>query len=183
MQKSFTKILFLFNYKVLRITLGILLMFIAAQAQIPLKPVPITLQTVGVLILGLCYNKKEAMYSIISYVGLGAIGIPVFSGFSSGVSVLISPRGGYIFGMVLCIYVVTTLRVKFGENNWLKLLIYTIIGSGCIYLIGIVQLSWFVGFDKAIQLGLYPFIISGIVKAMFTCSSVNLLKSQTKKNK
>lgn len=156
-----------------RVIFGISLMFLASQVTIPLKPVPVTLQTAAVLILALCYNKKDAMRSIIGFVALGALGAPVFVNLQSGI---FRPTGGYALGMILCIYVITTLRERFGEDGVAKLALYSIIGSVCVYLLGLPWLAFFVGSENAIKFGLLPFILPGVVKAMFVAASVNLIR-------
>jgi biotin transporter BioY len=90
---------------------------------------------------------------------------------------LLGPTGGYIIGMVLCVCLITTLREKYGEKSWMRLVGYSLLGQCMIYMIGLLQLSVFVGAARVLELGLYPFIIPGIVKTMFTASSVRLLKN------
>lgn len=159
----------------LRISFGIILIFLAAQVQIPLKPVPVTLQTTAVLIIALCYSKKEALAVFMGYLTLGAFDVPVFAGLS-GASKFYGPTAGYLAGMMLCIYLVTTLREKFGDDNsFFRLFVYGLLGMASVYVVGVPYLFLFVG-DKALELGLFPFIIPGLVKSLFTTYSVKIIR-------
>lgn len=178
MQLISSKAQSIIDSKALRVSMGVLLIFLAAQVQIPLNPVPITLHTSAVLLIALCYKKEEALQAIIGYIAIGSLGAPVFTQYTSGFSILFGCSGGYLFGMVLCTYLVTTLREKFGEDSWLKLIMYSMIGSISIYMLGIPYLAFFVGVENSLEFGLYPFIVPGIVKAIFMASSVKLLKSK-----
>lgn len=160
---------------VVKIALGIFLLFACTQVMIPLQPVPITLQTAGALIIGLTYKKREALFTMIGYLSLGILGLPMFTSLTGGFAKFIGPTGGYLIGMLLAVYVIASLREKFGDDNLIKLFLYGILGQIIIYSLGLSWLSYLIGFQQALQLGLFPFIISGIVKCLFTASSVRIL--------
>ena len=159
-----------------KIVSGVFFLFCCSQIEVPLQPIPINLQTAGVLILALCYSRAESMGSIVSFVALGAVGVPLYSGFASGLSVMIGPTGGYLAGMVLCTYIVSTTRIVFGEDSWMKLLIYSMLGTVSVLITGISYLSLAVGIEQAMIVGLYPFIIPGMIEALFTTCVVRILK-------
>lgn len=160
----------------LKVSLGLILLFASAQISIPIGIVPITLHTVAVLCLALCYSHKEALAAIVAYLIFGAVGLPMFTNFASGISVLLGPKGGYYFGFIACIHVVSLLRARFGDNSWQKLLAYSLVGTIVIYLIGVLQLSVFTGFYDAIKFGFLPFIIVGIIKGIITAFMVSTIK-------
>jgi biotin transport system substrate-specific component len=166
------------KYFVIRVFLGVMLMFISAQVQIPLEPVPVTLHTVGTLIIALIYTRAEAISALSMYLVIGALGAPVFSEFDGGIRHLAGPTAGYLVGMLFCVYIVTSLRQKFGEKSMMHLLVYSAIGSVTVFAFGVPWLAYLIGFEKAIQFGLLPFIIPGCVKAIFTASTVRLFKQK-----
>ncbi len=76
------------------VILGVVLLFGCSQIAIPIQPVPITLQTMGVIFIILTYNTSQAIQTILAYILLGALGIPLFSGYRGGLTVVIGPTGG-----------------------------------------------------------------------------------------
>ena len=89
---------------------GIVVLFGCSQISIPLHLVPITLQTLGVIFIILTYDTKKAVQTMLTYVLLGSIGFPVFSGYSGGIDVIFGATGGYIFGFVLAPLVVIPFK-------------------------------------------------------------------------
>ena len=80
---------------------------IAAMAltpAIPLGPVPITLQTLGISLTGLCLGPWRGLAAVALYVGVGAAGLPVFSGGGAGIGVLVGPTGGYLLSFPLAAF-------------------------------------------------------------------------------
>lgn len=152
--------------------MGISLMFLCSQASIPLRPVPITLQTVSVLLIGLTYTPSQAFYSLGGYILLGALGAPVFSNFHGGFEVLMSPRGGYILGWFFAAVSMAFLARILPTKAWWGLMLNSLVGSLIIYACGITWLAHFIGWYQAWMLGFMPFIIPGIFKTFLLSSAV-----------
>lgn len=160
----------------IKIISGICLLFFCSQVSIPLKPVPVNMQTAGALLIALTYRRRDALISMSSFLFLGAIGLPVFSNFSGGAHIFVGPTAGYLMGMLLSIYVVTTLREKYGDDSFLKLALYSLAGSIAVFMLGVPYLAYLIGFERAITFGLIPFIIPGTAKALFVASSLRIIR-------
>lgn len=164
----------------IQIAIGLGILFCCAQISIPLQPVPITLQTVGVMLIGLFYPQKTAVKTVLSYLALGALGAPVFSNLSGGLAVLLGPRGGYLIGFLLAAAAMSCARERILKETWLSMLCNCILGNAVIYLCGVSWLSFYVGLSQAIQLGFLPFILPGIVKSGVLSFAVRSIKSEQK---
>lgn len=159
--------------EVLKILSGIFLIFASAQITIPLHPVPITLQTLAVMLIGLTYSMSSGLAAIISYVILGSLGLPVFAHMSHGLS---SPSSGYLIGFIAAVYVMNKFKQRFGISSILSIVSASILGSIVIFSFGIAYLSTFIGFSGAIQHGFIPFIIPGLVKFCLLAIILRIIK-------
>ena len=83
------------------VVFGSLLLAVSAQFKIPLYPVPVTGQTLLVLLIGMTYGPRLGGITMAAYLFEGAIGLPVFAGGAAGMAVLFGPTGGYLFGFLL----------------------------------------------------------------------------------
>lgn len=160
-----------------QIAIGIGLLFIAAQIAIPLQPVPITLHTVAVLLIGLFYQKATAIKTLLSYLGLGALGAPVFANFGGGIHHFVGPTAGYLWGFVACVAVMTTFREYVSKDSFRFQLLNCLLGSFVTYACGISWLALFVGVPQAFQLGLVPFILPGCLKAVMLSYATKYAKT------
>jgi len=155
------------NVEVIKIILGVFFLFAAAQVTIPLEPVPITMQTVALMAIALTYaNLNTALVTISSYLILGALGFPVFAGYSFGVNKLFGATGGYLIGFLPCVYVMHKLAKIFGRDTIYKLFLNCLVGAAIVFICGISWLATFIGWQPAIMSGFVPFIIPGVLKAV-----------------
>lgn len=132
---------------------------ILSQLTIPIQPVPITLGTFAALMAGGFLGKRYGALSIIIYLLLGAVGVPVFSMMRAGMSVLAGPSGGFIVGFAPMAFVVGLVAEKWGYT-FKNLLLATILGTAVCYAMG---LAWFMfvtgtGLWASMVMCMFPFL-------------------------
>lgn len=157
------------------------LIAVCSQISIPLGPVPFTLQTMAVYIAAAMLGWKRGTISVLVYILIGLVGVPVFAGFSGGFSSIVSPSFGYIIGFILTALAVG-LSTKFFGNKLVTLIISMIIGLLLCYIVGTI---WFMVVynvtNQYIDLGLalswcvVPFIIPDMAKIAVAAILVNRL--------
>ena len=143
--------------------LGTAVLALSAKVQIPFWPVPMTMQTFVVLILGMAYGARLGAATLSLYLIEGAVGIPVFAT-GSGIAYIAGPTGGYLIGFLLAAYTIGWLANKGWDRSMIKTLGAMLVGTAIIFLFGIAWLSTFIGFEKAVAAGLTPFILSEALK-------------------
>lgn len=141
-------------------------LFLAASAQITVwtVPVPITMQTFGVLVVGAVYGWRLGAATVAAYLVEGAIGLPFFAGMTGGLPILFGPTGGYLFGFVAAAAVVGLLAERSWDRNILTMALAMLVGNVVLYVPGLLWLSTFTGAERVLEFGLYPFVLIDAVK-------------------
>ena len=158
------------NSKVVQILIGIGILFTSAQLKINIGPVPITFQPEGILVIALLYPIQLSKIISLLYVLLGMVGVPLFAGYSKGISYLAGPTGGYLVGFVVATWVIASLRDRLGEDRWFLLLCYGFICKAIIYTLGIIWLTYLTSFSYAFKVGFIPFLPTAPFKALVVSS-------------
>ena len=155
---------------------GAALVTILAQLVIPLQPVPITGQTLAVLLVGSTLGAVRGSLAMVLYALLGLVGLPVFSDGTHGASIVFGATGGYIVGFILSAAMVGWLAERQWDRKVLKALATFAAGSLAVFAIGLPWLSITLHLNLAQTLaaGFYPFIIGGIIKAVIAAGLLPL---------
>ena len=156
---------------------------VGAFISIPIGPVPITLQSFFVLLSGIILGSKKAMFSQITYLLLGLIGFPIFSGFSGGLQHIFKPSFGFIVGYVTAAYVVGKLTEEKTATRYLWAAVLT--GTFIIYAFGLPYMYYILNImlnnnfsiNRIFQLGMFAFIPGDVLKAVIIIFTANRLKA------
>ena len=159
------------NYKILRnfliVIIGSLLLTISAKIKIPFYPVPMTMQTFVVLMLGISLGPKLGVAAVVLYLLEGIVGIPVFSNSPEkgvGLIYFTGPTMGYLIGFIFACFLCGHFKMN---TNLVLVFIRLIISVSVIYLLGILWLGSLIGWDKPIfSLGVKPFILAEFFKIL-----------------
>lgn len=163
------------------VTAGAALTAVAAQIAVPLWPVPVTAQTLAVLLIGVFLGATRGAASLSLYALLGIAGLPVFSDASGGWQVVAGPTGGYIIGFVFAAAFTGWLAQReWDRTPWWALLAF-LLGSLIPFAFGLPWLAASLGalgldndLGAVLNAGLYPFIIGGVIKAAIGAGIISL---------
>ena len=171
--------------------IGSILLAISSKIKIPFYPVPMTMQTFVVVLIGMLYGWKLGVFTVALYLFEGAIGLPVFAGTPEkgiGLVYFTGPTMGYLMGFLLAVFISGYFFPKIknsGQNVGslfgkliisAKLFMLFVASMLSIYILGIIWLSNFVGWDKVLVLGVYPFLLAEIFKISILTVLAKLIK-------
>jgi biotin transporter BioY len=158
-------------YDVTLIIGGSFLIGLCAQLAIPIGPVPITVQTFAVLMIGALLGSRRGSLCVLAYIAEGLAGLPVFALGTSGFAVLLSPTGGYLVGFVAAAYVTGLLAQKRWDRKFTTTVLAMTLGSAVMYVFSLGWLCYLMGINRTVlTVGLYPFIVGDILKIVLAAA-------------
>jgi len=151
---------------------GALALALSARIQVPFTPVPMTLQTLVVLALGVALGARLAAATVAFYLIEGLLGLPVFAGALAGPAYMAGPTGGFLAGFLVAAALVGMLAERGWDRSWTRLLAAMALGHVAIFALGFAWLAILIGPEKAFTLGVAPFALATIVKTLLACALV-----------
>ena len=145
---------------------GSALLCLSAQFafRIPISPVPVTGQTLVVLLVGMTYGSRLGSATVLAYLVEGGMGLPVFANGTAGWPVILGPTGGYLIGFVVAAFSLGWLAERGMGRGPISTALAMAMGTVIIYAAGVSWLAQFIGFDKAIAGGMIPFLYGDALK-------------------
>ena len=146
--------------------LGTALLTLSAKVNLPLPFVPMTLQTLVVLMIGAAYGWRLGSATVLAYLTEGAVGFPVFAGPVGGLAPLVGPTAGYLAGFVAAAFVTGWLSERGWDRSVPRLFLAMGLGHILILAAGFAWLAFGMklGVEKAWLVGIVPFIAASLVK-------------------
>lgn len=151
---------------ILKIVLAISIISISAQLTIDVGDIPITGQTLSILILAFLYKPADMFIISFIYVLLGVLGLPIFADGESGFEKLVGGSGGFLVGFIISSTIISYLFQSFKATGWLPILSLTSLGTIIILIFGVGRLATMYGLEKGIEYGFSPFWLGALVKIL-----------------
>ena len=173
---SATRSTSIFN-QVLLVLGASLLLTLSAKIQVPFWPVPMTMQSYMVLVLGMALGPRLGPAAVAVYLAQGAIGLPVFAGTPEkgiGLAYMAGPTGGYLLGFFVAAVITGQCAARGFDRSWPRALLTAGAGMAAIFACGLIWLSTLIGVDKAIQFGAAPFALGAALKILLAMLTLPL---------
>lgn len=155
---------------------GAVVLTASSKVQIPFYPVPQTLQTMFVLLIGMAYGAKLGAATMALYLAAGAMGMPVFAGTPEkgiGLAYMLGPTGGYLLGFVIAAAACGALAQRGWDRQLWRVAMVMLVGNVIIYACGVSWLGAVIGWDKPVlQFGMMNFLLGDALKIAFAAAAV-----------
>jgi biotin transport system substrate-specific component len=149
------------------VAFGTLLLAASAKTQVPFWPVPMTLQSMAVVLIGATYGSRLGFATLLAYLAEGAAGLPVLAGTPErgiGLAYMVGPTGGYLLGFLLAATLVGWLVERGFARSLATVALSVAAAHATVHVFGLLWLSSLVGFEKAVVGGFVPFVPADLLK-------------------
>jgi biotin transport system substrate-specific component len=167
------------------VALGIGALILSAHIRVPMWPVPVTMQTFAVLLIGAAYGARLSLVTILGYLALGASGVLVFAGDQAGLAYMAGPTGGYLVGFAVAAALMGALARRGWDRTVAGMAGAMLLGNAVIYALG---LGWMAvlfagskGFAWVVQMGMVNFLPGDLLKLALAAMLMPLLWRATKR--
>jgi biotin transport system substrate-specific component len=143
---------------------GSLALALAAKIQVPFWPVPMTMQSLVVLLIGIAYGSGLGGGTVLLYLAEGLAGLPVFAGSSAGPAYMAGPTAGYLVGFVLAAAFIGWLAERGWDRTLGRAAVAMSLGHVLLFVPGVLWLAVLFGWSKAVAFGVTPFIAATVFK-------------------
>lgn len=173
--------------KTVMVVAGIGILAASSWLSVPFYPVPLTMQTLAVLLIGGALGPVLGLSSVVGYLALGAMGAPVFHGGLGGPLVLAGPTGGYLLGFIPAVFVMGCAARLAGRRapeagfasavrRMVPLVAGALLASAAIYAVGLPWLAALssLGLERTLAVGLFPFVLGDLLKVAVAVGAVHI---------
>ena len=153
---------------------GSLLLAASSRIEVPMIPVPMTMQTYALLLLGAFLGSRLAFASVLAYLAEGALGLPVFAGGAAGLQHFFGPTAGYLLAFPFAAYIVGLAAERGWLGNLFIAFLVMLASHAIVFTGGVAWLAQFMDVSKAVAVGFTPFVLGTLVKSALGVATVQL---------
>jgi biotin transport system substrate-specific component len=160
---------------VIAVVAGSLVLWAAAKIQVPFFPVPMTLTTLAIMLIGATYGWRLGLATVALYLLEGAFGLPVFSGTPErgiGLAYMMGPTGGYLVGYLAAVLIVGWFAERGADKSAIRLFGVMLVADAVILALGYIWLASLIGAEAAWTGGVAPFLLGDLLKVAIAALAV-----------
>jgi biotin transport system substrate-specific component len=158
--------------------LGTLFLAASSWIEVPMFPVPMTMQTFAVTLVGALFGWRLGLVTVLAWLGEAAVGFPVLAGGAGGIAFFAGPTAGYLAAFPIAVAVVGWLAERgwTAEGRLVRNVAAMLAGNAIILVLGTLVLAAMIGAEKAYTFGFAPFVLGGILKAVLATATIEAIR-------